>query len=263
MLARLLRPVAALLLGALASPAFAVFGGAPVVDGDPIARSLAAILYRTADGAHLCSAVVLSPRLVLTAAHCTEGDRSDIKVIFSSTLAGVPAERLRGAKGIARPDPTPEARGAYAYNNPDDIALVLLDVAAPADTAPVRLSEAAARNVRIAGYGAAADLRTPDAQGRRQLGFGQGLRLASATLEPKNAVFVAAQGGRSGMCIGDSGGPAFLAGKEGPVVVALLIGVSAPRGATDYCRGTAWYAGIPRWRDWIRASATKLGAPLD
>jgi secreted trypsin-like serine protease len=262
MLRPLLRLAAPILLLAFASPAFAVFGSKPVGDTDLLARSLAAVLYRTADGAHLCTAVVLAPRLVLTAAHCTEGDRGDIKVIFSSTLTGVPADRLRGARAVAKPERTAEAKGSYAYNDPDDIGLVLLDAAAPADTLAVRLATSGAADVRIAGYGATADLRTPNAQGKRQLGFGQGLRAATATLVAKGPVFIGAQGGDAGMCTGDSGGPAFVAEKDGVTVVGLLIGVSASRDAADYCRGTAWYASIPRWHDWIERSAANLGVPL-
>jgi secreted trypsin-like serine protease len=250
------------LLLLLVSPALAVFGGKPVGSGDPVARSLAAVLYRDATGAHLCTAVVLAPRLVLTAAHCTAGDRNDMKVIFSTGLSGVPAERLRGVAAVARAQATPEAKGSFAYNNPDDIALVLLDSAAPADIRTARLAATPSGSVRIAGYGATSDLRRASAFGKQQLGFGQGLRAATATLQPKGALFVAGQGNGTGMCTDDSGGPAFVAGKDGLSVVGLLIGVSAPRGAADYCRGTAWFTSIPRWAGWIDTSARKLGVPL-
>jgi secreted trypsin-like serine protease len=259
-LLRLAAPL--LLLAAFSPPAFAVFGGRPVGATDLVARSLAAVLYRTADGAHLCTAVVLSPRLVLTAAHCTGGDRDDIRIIFSNGLSGVPPDRLRDVEAVSKPPPTPAAKGSYAYNDPDDIALVLLDSAAPADALPVRLAASAVTNVRIAGYGATADLRLPNAEGKRQLGFGQGLRAATASLRPRGPTFVAAQPAGAGMCTGDSGGPAFVSGRDGLSVVGLLIGVSAPRGAADFCRGTAWFTSIPRWRDWIGRAAADLGAPL-
>jgi secreted trypsin-like serine protease len=261
MLRALLASSALVLL--LAAPAFAVFGGKTIGDGDPIARSVAAVLYRDTTGAHLCTAVVLSPRLILTAAHCTAGDRSDMKVIFSTGLSGVSGERLRGAAAVVRAGATPEAKGSYAYNNPDDIALVLLDSAAPPDATPAHLAAAPSGSVvHIAGYGATSDLRHGNLFGKQQLGFGQGLRAATATLKLKGAIFAANQSGSAGMCTGDSGGPAFVAGKNGVSVIGLLIGVSAPRDAADYCRGTAWFTSIPRWSGWIRTTAKSLGAPL-
>ncbi|HVY51373.1 MAG TPA: trypsin-like serine protease [Devosia sp.] len=254
--------VTVMLLAALPSPAGAVFGGRPVDPGDPLARSVAAVLYRAADGAHLCTAVVLARRLVITAAHCTEGSRDDMRVIFSVGLRDVPLDRLRGVAAVRRPEPTAQSKGSYAYNNPDDIALVLLDAPAPSDALPARLADATAGAVRIAGYGAASELRDGGNRGPRQLGFGQGLRTAEASLSSKGAVLVAAQPGKAGMCTGDSGGPAFVAARDGMSVVGLLIGVSAPRGAADVCRGTAWFTSVPRWAGWIRTAARELGTPL-
>src|SRR6185369_16679653 len=68
----LLSAVLVMVLGA--APASAVFGGKVLRDSDPLAKSVAAILYRDDTGAHLCTAVALGPKLLLTAAHCTAGD---------------------------------------------------------------------------------------------------------------------------------------------------------------------------------------------
>ena len=254
----------AALLALTGSPAVAVFGGQPPGESTVLARSLAAIVYQTGDGAHLCTAIALAPKLLLTAAHCTEGDQALIKVIFSPDLKDIGADRLRAVAEIARPEATPASEGTYAYNNPDDIALVLLDAEAPNGTQFAILADAgpAAARIVIAGYGATSDLRKPDASGKRQLGFDRLLRIAPLPLASTGPdLLVADQTTGTGACTGDSGGPALAPGAE-LRVVGVLIGVSSPRSTNDYCRGKAWFASVARWKPWIDATAARLGNPL-
>jgi secreted trypsin-like serine protease len=260
-LSRLLLAVA-LLAPTLVAPSLAVFGGRTVRDGDPLAKSVAAILYRDDTGAHLCTAVALGPRLLLTAAHCTAGDRSAIKVIFGTTLTDVGNDRIRPVAAIARAGKTAAGKGRYAYQDPDDLALVVLGSGAPAGTRYATLGEAspAPAAVTIAGYGATSELRQPNTLGQRQLGFDGVLRVASVPLSRTDAALLVGDQGRgTGACTGDSGGPAF----AGPALVGVLIGVSSPRANNDYCRGTAWFANLGRWRDWIVTTAGTLGQPLN
>ena len=255
--------VAAVLLAPLTTvPSLAVFGGKALRDGDPLARSVAAIVYRDATGAHLCTAVALGPRLLLTAAHCTAGDRSAIKVIFGTTLADVGNDRIRSVAAVAHPGKTAAGRGKYAYQNPDDIALVVLGSGAPAGTRFVALTRSppSSAAVTIAGYGATSELRKPNPLGKRQLGFDGVLRTASVPLgKVEPALLVGDQDRGTGACTGDSGGPAFM----GQALVGVLVGVSSPRANNDYCRGTAWFANLGRWRDWIETTARDLGQPLN
>jgi secreted trypsin-like serine protease len=260
-LARLL--LSAALLSVLgASPASAVFGGKALRDGDPLAKAVAAILYRDDTGAHLCTAVALGPRLLLTAAHCTAGDHSTIKVIFGTTLTDVGNDRIRFVSAVARAGKTAAGKGKYAYQDPDDIALVVLGSGAPAGTRFVSLADASPAPVplTIVGYGATSELRKPDALGQRQLGFDGILRVAAMPLSKVGpALLVGDQSQGTGACTGDSGGPAFV----GQALVGVLIGVSSPRANNDYCRGTAWFANLARWRDWIETTARELGQPMN
>ena len=256
-------PLSAVLLASLtATPSLAVFGGKALRDGDPLAKSVAAILYRDDTGAHLCTAVALGPRLLLTAAHCTAGDRGAIKVIFGATLTEVGNDRIRSVAAVARAGKTAAGKGKYAYQNPDDIALVVLGSGAPAGTrfAALAGSPPSPAAVTIAGYGATSELRQPNSLGQRQLGFDGVLRTATVPLaKVDSALLVGDQGRGTGACTGDSGGPAFV----GRALVGVLVGVSSPRANNDYCRGTAWFANLGRWRDWIETTARDLGQPLN
>jgi secreted trypsin-like serine protease len=260
----LIRPLllAALSACVLATPAFAVFGGKPVGSGDLVAKSVAAVLEQDAQGAHLCTATALGPRLMLTAAHCTDGGAKGMKVIFATTLAAVPLERLRNVTAIARGNKTADAKGSFAYNNPDDIALIVLDAPVPAGTAFASLTDGSGTGaVRVAGYGATSDYRNA-LFGKGEAGFDRTLRAAATSLAAKGAVLVADQSHGAGVCTGDSGGPAFTVAGKSLRVAGVLIGVSAPKSANDFCRGSAHYVSIPRWRDWIVSTAAKLGQPL-
>ena len=252
-----------LALGLSAGPALAVFGGKAVGNGDVIAKTLAAVLDQSSTGAHLCTAIALAPRLMLTAAHCTDGGTTGVRVIFATSLTDVPLERVRNVKAIQRPKPTPEAKGSFAYNNPDDVALIVLDSPAPPGTIFATLSDADGTGaVRIAGYGASSDLRNAGF-GKAQLGFDRTLRSGKTSLVAKGAVLTADQTRGSGVCTGDSGGPAFTMQGKSLSIAGVLIGVSAPKSVNDYCRGSAHYVSIARWRSWIVSTAKSLGQPLN
>jgi secreted trypsin-like serine protease len=245
------------------TPALAIFGGDTVPGRDPLAKALVAILYQTETGAHLCTGAVLAPRLVLTAAHCTDGDRRSIKIIFSTDLTDVASDQLRAASAVARAPQTPAAEGRYAYNNPDDVALILLDSPAPSGTRFATLADTApSGKVLAAGYGATSDFRKPNALGQHQLGFDRILRRTDIPLlATDDALLTADQTKGTGACTGDSGGPALLA--NGRSLVGVLIGVSSARDNNDYCRGKVYFAAIPRWKPWIATAAAAFSQTLN
>lgn len=254
--------LATLAFGLMAAPAFAVFGGKTVGSGDVVANTLAAVLDQTGHGAQLCTATALGPRLMLTAAHCTEGGASGLKIIFATTLVDVPPALLRNVTAIAKADKTPDAKGSQAFNNPDDLALIVLDSPAPAGTSFATLTDGNGTGpVRVAGYGATSELRN-GILGNSEVGFDRTLRAAGMSLVAKGSVLVGDQSKGAGVCTGDSGGPAFTISGKSLRVAGVLIGVSASKSASDFCRGSAHYVSIPRWRDWIVDTAGKLGQPL-
>ena len=75
------------LLAVVAPSASAITGGEPDGNRHP---NVGLILYYTEDGRFRCSATLISPTVLLTAAHCTDGVLGSTLVTFDSVIAEQP-----------------------------------------------------------------------------------------------------------------------------------------------------------------------------
>ena len=175
----------------------AVIGGRPETD-HPGAG------YLVRDGVVSCSAALVEPDLVLTAAHCVERPRS-IEFGWGEVSAGT---RMRAiARAIHPRFRMPEKNGGVAFQG-FDVALLRLE--RPVEIAPVEIGALApSGSVRAIGYGATSYVAGDDGKGEAY-GVGTERRSAEGLVVGHNATelfvrFVA----RSSACYGDSGGPLF------------------------------------------------------
>jgi hypothetical protein len=130
--------IALLTLGLLAaSPVAAITGGGP----DTIHTNVGVVRFTTVDGRFRCSGTLISPTVVLTAGHCTEGPATNVYVSFDDALVGDPlqagispeekaAREARYITGTAHPDPAWDGKLSFAKQH--DQGVVVLD--APAST---------------------------------------------------------------------------------------------------------------------------------
>jgi Trypsin len=254
--------ILSLCLMAVAAPATALVG--PAREAPQYAPYVVVVLdqNQTARETDFCSASVVAPNVVLTAAHCVSS-AADMRVFYRESWG---RRVFLGVDKIAiNPDYTPEAarQGDFSI----DLALLLLSEPLPQKFRPVEFDGAApvavGQRVHIAGFGLS------DEDRMRIASFGPSeddkngtsgvLRagvLISSGPKSKFAVLVDPAGRGLGGCIGDSGAPIF-AGKE-PLQVAVAIKARGEGG--NPCGDSTVAVQLAPQLPWLRATLQAWGA---
>ena len=245
--------VVALALTLAASHATAVTDGQPDGNRHP---NVAMIVYYNSEGRFRCSATLVSPTVLVTAAHCTEGTIGRTIVTFDTVAPAVatadPATGYTSAPAgwlAGTPHTHPLWDGELQLNDLHDVGVVVLDqpytLATPATIAPANYLEGLSRGngglnkqtFEVVGYGVFFSKPTEGPQKptsvsdrTRRFTTAVGQNATSQVLKLAENSRDARAGG--GTCFGDSGGPAFHNG--------LLVGDTS-FGASQFCRSSGGY----------------------
>src|SRR3984885_11162828 len=226
------------------APARALVGAEP---DSRFADRVAMVLIRGGDKAGFCSALVLSPRVLLTAAHCLRPLR-DMAVHYRDATGAAVIIPIDAA--IAHPLYRADAIQARV----ESIDLALIRTARPL---PPRFAGAAiadggpaigARAI-VSGYGAA-----------REGDWSSGGELRSVTLavrEPASNVLIWAadpSGRAAGACSGDSGAPVWSA--DGSAAIAIVAWAQAAHGRG--CGGLTQGPLLAPLKGWIEQTERRL-----
>jgi hypothetical protein len=248
-------------LASAVGPAGAITGGE--LDGNRH-PNVAMIVFYQPDGRFRCSATLVSPMVLVTAAHCTDGVRGKTIVTFE-TVSPQPIPRAAddtgdglSSVGYAAPVPgwltgTPHAHplwdGELQLNDLHDVGVVVLDepyrAATPAHLPPLNYLEALSQGngglnkqtFELVGYGVFFD--KPDGGPQkpvavrdltRRFTTAVGQNATSQVLKLAENPNDSRAGG--GSCFGDSGGPVF----QGGYLVA-----DTSFGASQFCRSFGGY----------------------
>jgi hypothetical protein len=218
---------------ALATPAGAVVGGAE--ERGELAR--AGVMVLSSRGG-VCSAVVVAPDAVMTAAHCASG-ADEHRVHYMDD--GAPVLIEPAAKAV---HPGYVRDAVAARRRSIDLALVRLPAPLPARFSVATLSAgkpAAAEALAVAGYGVAEEGVARSSGTFRSA--------AVSAVEPYGAssILVWARGEGAGACQGDSGGPISRAGAA--TVLAVSTWSTGPKGRR--CGTLTQGILLGPQRDWI------------
>ena len=265
--------IAAVTLLATALPAGAITGGEPDGNRHP---NVGLILFYQPDGRFRCSATLISPTVLITAAHCTAGTLGRTLVTFDSVIALQPPSPFPVAAnpsaGYTRAEieaagylsGTAIAHPKYSnftdLDNWNDVGVIVLDRPvtgiAPAALAPTWYLNGFAQPdlnqtiFDLVGYGT--EVRKPDSgpQKPQPMSYPLLRRYTTAPGQKLTPQILQLNGnptdtrGGGGTCFGDSGGPVFLNG--------YLVAVTS-YGYTQNCRYLGGYqrVDIPVVVDWL------------
>jgi V8-like Glu-specific endopeptidase len=220
----------------VAAPAGAITFGSPDGSGHPnVGGLVAAEAY--SDGTWIyCSGTLISPTVLLTAAHCEEGAR--VRVTFDTAYQ----DGDKTYTGTWHADP--------AYNksqsDPHDIAVVVFDKPVKGIT-PAKLPKAGSlsnlsgsQQFTSVGYGA---YEVTNGPGGHQYLYNDVRGVATGTLNSINNAWLRISmnpsTGNGGTCYGDSGGPNFL-GNTNVIAATTITGDAVCRSTNvDYRLDTA------------------------
>jgi hypothetical protein len=206
---------------------------------------------------HLCSASLLSPRLVLTAGHCTVGT-SGARVYFDEIVRSSGAKSYLGDT-FTYPGFCQGNCGPGRLNFPGDVGVIVLKIDGPAvskyaSLPPAGLVDTLSNKapIDLVGYGVSRQIQQPGGQ----VWVGPVARQFAPT-ELVSGQFVHSDlqlrlalnpgGGSGGLCFGDSGGPNLQGGSN--VVLAVNSWVN-----NSNCAGVGYGARIDNSEilDWIK-----------
>ena len=249
----------AVLLSAVGS-AWAITGGQLDGNAHP---NVAMIVFYQPDGRFRCSATLVSPTVLVTAAHCTDGVRGKVIATFDSVAPASPRAADDPGDGTSStgytapvagwltgtPHAHPLWDGGFRLNDLHDVGVVVLDAPYTSATAaqlPPRnyLADLANGNggfnkqtFTVVGYGIFFEKRSegpqkPTAVSDRTRRFvdAVGQNISSQVLKLAENENDSRAGG--GTCFGDSGGPAFHNG---------LLVADTSFGQSQFCRSAGGY----------------------
>ena len=242
---------------------FNIVGGRPVTATDWAMASTVSLNYASG-GMAFCSATIIGPNHVVTAAHCfyeiDSGRRltaQDIQ-IGSGTYAQI-LRNLRVRAIVPHPRYNINSNSTGAQQD-FDIGVLVFDGQLPANLRPICVGQAGtttqSNEVLIAGYGKKHDYDESHGQLYQ-------VNMPVGRFYPEYKEFDLQLGLRKGSCNGDSGGPAYFKSPTGAIQV---IGAAsrAPRFAqTGECNsGGGVYTDIRYYQDWMKCHFQNLGMPL-
>jgi hypothetical protein len=252
------------------SPASASTGG--TVDGDTH-PNVAMIAFYDADGRFRCSATLISPTVLVTAAHCTSGTLGKTLVTFDSVVAEAPPSPLPVAADVTAGYTEADITGAgylsgTAYTHPNysnftdldnwnDVGVIVLDHAvgiAPAPLAGLNAADAIKqpRKTLFTAVGYGTEVRQADVGSQKPTPMSYPIirRYVDMPGQKITPQIIQTNGnendpfGTGGTCFGDSGGSLWLNGK--------VVGVTS-YGYTQNCRYLDGYQriDIPGVASWL------------
>lgn len=241
-----------------------IIGGKDMTGSEAYAPHVVGV-YDAGMGA-ICTGSILSPSIVVTAAHCVESEASNLRLVFGNDFNSR-AIVIRGIDAVQVSPLWPFRQNAPT--NTGDIALIRFSGGLPAGYKPIRFLTDTSKlsdgmTVTLAGFGASEVVQVRDPRSGSMMSDHQGsgkLRYTDTTIVSAaftKSEFVTDSSKGRGACHGDSGGPAFVTVDNELVVTGVTSRSVDDPG--DTCAVGAAYTSIPFYAKWIVQTAKQLDA---
>ncbi len=229
-----------------------IVGGKRVLQTDADSAAVAMIYSQFEKDSAICTATLIGPKVLLTAAHCIKASANKTLVIFHSAIScesgfDITKNSKRVSKMIVNTGYIPSSKTKEGSN---DIALVFLEESAPENYPIYKIAdpmEVKESKLYFYGYGVT---------GSNDGGSGI-LRKTSFSnenfhVDKDNNKIRVKQNNGTGICYGDSGGPALVNINGEAQILGVNSFVQGPD--DDSCSGTATLTLAHSYKVWIQKS---------
>lgn len=239
---------------ACSSPAVAIVGSRSA----PSAGVAQSIVTVAAAGGGVCTGTMISPNIILTAAHCIAPGTANRVIDYSEKLP-----RLITPRQVAV-HPRYNAQSIAAHRATADVALLRLSAPMPGKSAALlgvpRIPFSAVSRFTVVGIGstvAGSDSGVGTVRAAPLAVTGQPGTLQVRLVDPQTQNKSAGMGA----CTGDSGAPAF-EDQDGRSVIAGVVSWSTGANNSAGCGGLTGVTPLTLYRDWIVKTARSWGAEI-
>ncbi len=230
-----------------------IVGGKRVNSNDKDSKSVVMILSLDDKDAGICTATLISPKILLTAAHCIKVSAEKTLIVFHTAIScesgfDVTKNTQRVSKLIKHELYVPSEKTIEGVN---DIALIILKEPAPTNYPIYKIanpSELKDSKLYFYGYGV-----TGSNEGGSGILRKTSFSSEDFVVEKESDKVRVKQNRGTGICFGDSGGPGLVNINNEAQILGVNSFVQGPD--DDSCNGTSTLALAYPYKEWIRKAA--------